>query len=49
MRQWSVHVLIDGAVVFNEHTVPFGEQETHKLHGRYGGTVGKQNYNLRQL
>ena len=38
MAERSVHVLVDRAVLFVEHTVPLGEQETHKLHVQAGRT-----------
>ena len=31
MCERSVHVLVDNAVLFIEHSVPLGEQEIHKL------------------
>ena len=37
MGQRSVHVLVDCGMVLVEHTVPLGEEETHKLWGERGG------------
>ena len=52
MCERSVHVLVDNAVLFIEHSVPLGEQEINKLvaeeedGGRGGGGVNSVNSGL---